>query len=70
MKTYIITQRVEFNNIFVIEAESSEAAVEKVLDPYSTYWQKCVCEEITSCHTLGDQTPEDFIHNIKNQGYF
>lgn len=70
MKTYIITQRVEFNNIFVIEAESSEAAVEKALDPESTYWQKCVCETIGSCQPLGDQTPEDFIHNIKQQGYF
>lgn len=69
-KSFIITNRVEFNNIFIIDAESKEEAIEIAREAESSYWQKCVCDEITSCEEIKLEDVPAYKDNIKEQGYF
>ncbi len=71
MKSFIITNRVEFNNIFIVDAETKEEAIRIVKDAETTsYWQKCVCDEITSCEEIALPDVPAYKDNIKEQGYF
>lgn len=70
MKSFVITNRVEFNNIFIVDAETKEEAIERAKHCDSSYWQKCVCDEITSCEEIELPDVPAYKDNIKEQGYF
>jgi hypothetical protein len=69
-KSFIITNRLEFNNIFIIDAETKEEAIDLAKHFDSSYWQKCVCDEITSCEEIELADVPAYKDNIKEQGYF